>query len=55
MTNRNIRKSVERSSLGTRKAVAARRTVTTAAAAKVVAQSARSGRFGRKNRPKTGG
>lgn len=35
----NIKKALERSSLGTRKAVAARRTVSRAAAAKVVQRS----------------
>lgn len=35
----NIRRQVERSSLGTREAAAARRTITTSAAARVVARS----------------
>lgn len=47
----NVRKQVERSSLGTNSARAARRTVTTPAAAKVVARAAAL----RNSRTKSGG
>lgn len=45
MKNDSIEARVERSSLGTPKAVAARRTVTTAAASKIVKRSAATGRY----------
>lgn len=54
MTSREIRAKVERSSLGTKSAQAARRTVPDAVSRRLVARAA-SGQFSQKNPKKSGG
>lgn len=53
--SKDMRAAIERSSLGTRKAAAARRSVSASAASKVVARSSQTGRWGRKGPKRSGG
>lgn len=53
--SKDIKKSLERSSFGTKKAAAARRSVTVTAASKVVARAATHGKATGNSRPKSGG
>lgn len=55
MTSREIKAKVERSSLGTKSAQAARRTVPNAVAQRLVARAQATGQFSQKNPRKSGG
>lgn len=53
--NKDMKAAIERSSLGTKKAVAARRSVSASAASKVVARSSQAGRWVRESPKRAGG